>query len=231
MRQHILLFLVQTIGYAVVAFLVWMWLGISDSSVLALAGSSMLIVLIAGGLVLLLATAFAASLYDLSHWRGALLLLFLGAVLIAAGVWLNSYGPRVTNYLAAMGAKASNRVVRPQSIAWIYPGVIAALSLAIFFALLPRLIMGLSRAAKLWQYWVLCPIALLIGVYIPWRLIWWVPKASTLAMQTTSMALRFKLAYLLAVGTLLLFAAGVRRMSYGFVGKPDLIQPSTVERP
>ena len=64
-----------------------------------------------------------------------------------------------------------------------------------------------------WPYWLLCAGLVIAGVWLPWKVIWWVPKLETITAQTVSMVLRFGVAYLLWLGSLLLFAAGVRRLA------------------
>jgi hypothetical protein len=51
------------------------------------------------------------------------------------------------------------------------------------------------------------------GVYLPYKLIGWHPQISGLAMQTASLAVRFAIAYLLAVGAWLILASLLARMA------------------
>jgi hypothetical protein len=54
--------------------------------------------------------------------------------------------------------------------------------------------------------WVL-PIAALLGIYLPYKLIAWHPRLSGLQMQTTSLAIRFLAAFLMIVTSWLMLAS------------------------
>ena len=58
----------------------------------------------------------------------------------------------------------------------------------------------LSR--RVWQrplFWLWFCLLLGVGVYVPYKLVWWIPDLQTLRQQGWSMGLRFLLAYLIAV--------------------------------
>ncbi len=58
----------------------------------------------------------------------------------------------------------------------------------------------LSR--RVWKrplYWLWFCLIMGVGVYVPYKLIWWIPDLQTLRQQGWSMGLRFLLAYLIAV--------------------------------
>jgi hypothetical protein len=48
-------------------------------------------------------------------------------------------------------------------------------------------------------YWLWLCLVIVVGGYIPYRLVWWIPKFETVKAQAWSMGLRFFGAYLLAV--------------------------------
>ena len=62
--------------------------------------------------------------------------------------------------------------------------------------------------------WIL-PAAVILGIYLPYKLIGWHPQLSGLQMQTTSLGVRFLVAFLMVVTSWLtlasLLAAGRRR--------------------
>jgi hypothetical protein len=60
----------------------------------------------------------------------------------------------------------------------------------------------LARSRRVWKrglYWLWMALLLGAGLYIPYRLIWWIPEVQTLRQQAWSMGGRFLLAYLIAV--------------------------------
>ncbi len=68
------------------------------------------------------------------------------------------------------------------------------------------------RTLKRLPYWLwICGLTL-IGAYLPYKLVWWIPDLSTLTKQAWSAGLRFALAYVLLISAwvALLFVVGVR---------------------
>jgi hypothetical protein len=55
------------------------------------------------------------------------------------------------------------------------------------------------RVLKRGGFWLWLCLLLLVGGYLPYRLVWWIPTLDTLRAQAWSMGLRFFAAYLLAV--------------------------------
>jgi len=55
------------------------------------------------------------------------------------------------------------------------------------------------RVLKRFTYWVWLCVLIFIGVYVPYRLIWWIPNVDDLRKQAWSMGLRFFAAYLIAI--------------------------------
>ena len=48
-------------------------------------------------------------------------------------------------------------------------------------------------------YWLWYVVLLVIGAYIPYKVVWWVPDLSTLTKQAWSAGVRFALAYLILI--------------------------------
>jgi hypothetical protein len=60
----------------------------------------------------------------------------------------------------------------------------------------------MSRSLRLLRrpvYWLWVIVLLLVGVYLPYKLVWWIPDLSTLRKQAWSAGFRFALAYLLLI--------------------------------
>ena len=138
---------------------------------------------------------------------GVALSVLLGVVVVAGGVWLigaalsyyRSPGPMWPALLVWMAVFAlavwGSLLLKAPAWIWIVPAILL-LQLA-----LPMKSKGRAR--------FLLDSALLAGagVYLPYKLIGWHPQLSGLAMQTASLAVRFLVAYLLAVGAWLILAS------------------------
>ena len=61
-------------------------------------------------------------------------------------------------------------------------------------------------------YWLWFCALMLIGAYVPYRLIWWIPDLSDLSKQAWSMGFRFLLAYVILISAwvALLLVIGTR---------------------
>ena len=140
-----------------------------------------------------------ASAFGSRWWRGLLLLATLGALGLA-GVW------------------AAGRM-QPRWAVWVTMALAAA-------ALAPLVLTGQLRPLRSWQYWVAVGAVTAGGVYLPWKLVGWVPEFGSLTAQAASMALRFALAYGLSVSALLALAALVRRLA-----REDRSSPSSAPQP
>jgi len=82
----------------------------------------------------------------------------------------------------------------------------------------------LARSRRVWRrplYWLWLAVLLAIGVYIPYRLVWWIPELQTLRQQAWSMSARFLLAYLIAITAFL----AVVWMAGAYTDREDPIEP------
>jgi hypothetical protein len=184
-----LLAAVHVLSYPVLVWLVWVWLGIAESSIFELIGSVVLALLVVAAVAWLLATAFEGSLrVSRPTWMRSLLFTLACLLLIGATLWL-----------------AANRRT--------YPALWWTAFAAVIAVLLPPHFVLTWRVLRDWRYWAACAALVLVGGYGPWKVVSWVPAAKTLAAQATSMAIRFAAAYLLSVVMLLVFASVVRRLA------------------
>ena len=58
------------------------------------------------------------------------------------------------------------------------------------------------RSRRVWKrpfYWLWFCLIMGGGVYIPYKLVWWIPDLQTIRQQFWSMGLRFLLAYVIGV--------------------------------
>ncbi|MCZ2074711.1 MAG: hypothetical protein HUU41_01550 [Bryobacteraceae bacterium] len=188
---------IQVTGYALVAALIYLWLGIPEQSVWQLLLSLLLAAAIIAGSGWLLAALFALRLCGRREWRRGMAFVLLLLVMFLGGSWLSGSAPRVNPlWLWGIGA-------------------------LIVFTVLPWFAATRAWLIRRWQYWVAAAGVVTMGIYIPWKLIWWVPPLSGMTAQTLSMAVRFGLAYLLLVASLLLFSGWMQRLS----GEPAVNPP------
>jgi hypothetical protein len=55
------------------------------------------------------------------------------------------------------------------------------------------------RVLKLLKYWLWFVALVILGVYLPYRIVWWIPEAGTLNKQAWSAGVRFFFGYLLLI--------------------------------
>lgn len=146
----------------------------------------------------------------------AITLVFVAALL--AWDYALTQQQRVANFTASALTFSSQKPVKPESVAWIFPWKLRA-----SFVLLGLLLMPIAASAvgsvesarkvlRSVSYW-LAGIALAVtGLYLPSILISWIPSAQSLALELVSAAARFALAYTLAIASWLTLAALVGRL-------------------
>jgi hypothetical protein len=63
------------------------------------------------------------------------------------------------------------------------------------------------------RYWITCAVLVFAGLYVPGRLVGWVVEWESLAARLASVAVRFAVAYALAVTAWLALAAAIARLA------------------
>lgn len=68
------------------------------------------------------------------------------------------------------------------------------------------------RVLKMIGYWAWLIVLVVVGVYLPYKIVWWIPNVSTMNRQAWSAGLRFFLAYLVMISAwvALLLVVGTR---------------------
>jgi len=87
-----------------------------------------------------------------------------------------------------------------------------------------------KQAMRSWRvlirpmYWVWFCVLILVGVYIPYKLIWWMPNLSDLRKQAWSMGLRFFASYVILITAwiALVWMVGVRTETEDEISTADL---------
>ncbi len=186
-------------------------------------------------------TALALSWFWLpdSHVWGVALAVVQGLVLIVAGLWLMAMtllfyrkahaGTDLS--LRAICREGLHRV--PALLAWALVFALALwlsvrLKAPVWIWIIPAILLlplaaqvaaggfrGLSRMGWRARYFPDAAILAAAGAYLPYKLIGWHPLLHGLTLQTTSLAFRFAIAYLLAMFAWLILASLLGRLAIG----------------
>jgi hypothetical protein len=185
--RHKTLWAAQLAGNLALAALIWGWLNLTEATTGQLIASVLLGLAVVVGALWLHGATLAAFRAPSPDWPAALRrtpLLFLWTALVAAPAWF----------------------------AGSLPG--AAVALLVW---LPLASVLATRGARLadaagpfrdWKYYAGFAVAMLTGVYLPLRLIWWIPLLrGGVRAEAASLVARFLAAYLLATASWMLLAA------------------------
>lgn len=230
------------IANALLLWLAYYWLGIGESSIPQLVLSAVI------ALVLVCATlvVHGASYTDSTDVRTALRtavshLLPLFAVALAALLvygllsWWQGYSSGPAFKLASWMTLKSRKPVKPESVLrvfdfflWIVRWILLPWTFVPLASALAR--DGWSGFAKqAWQrsrtYWILLPVLLLAALWLPLKILGWVPAFSSFSVQMISFGLRALIAYALFAGGLFALA----RATSG--GSPRFSQSKTAASP
>ena len=220
------------LGNAILLWIAYEWLNIGESSMLRLSESILLAVVIMIAALWLHGSAlahFAAE--DRSKLRPALgtalkhllplfvLSLFVVVIYVALGAWDSSVD---TN--ASTIRKISD--VALWLLRWlILPVLLLPLAANVATRGFRGYTAGAWRLSKRALYWIEVVVLLLAGIWVPLKLVTWVPKLGGFGLQMTSFLLRLFVAYLLFVVAWLLLES----VTSG--GKPRTSQAMTASAP
>jgi hypothetical protein len=200
----------------------YLWLGIGDASALQLAATALFGVLLVAFTVWLHGAVFAhfrePDLPLSGVFRTALRHLpplVVVAVVAAALYWLlewllgRAYSP--ASNTASWLTLHLHRPVRPALILSIVTLKVRVMEWWVVPVLLLPLVAGIAgngwrgiarapfACLRTWTFWIGCPLLLLLALYVPGRLIRWVPYEGGLGLEMTSFVLRWLIAWLLFV--------------------------------
>ena len=213
------------------------WLGIGESRAATLAWSI---------LIALAILAIASSTYGAAFaggWRTALrnilpLMLFAVAVIViyAQLERLQDYIVKPATQTASYLTLKLRKPVRPSTVLRVFNAALWLIRWVVLPVLLLPIVSAIAKRGWFgwiafdsmfsnWKYWIAVPLLLLGGIWLPLKLLAWVPNAASFAMQMTSFGLRALIAYLLFVAAGLLLGW----MTSG--GNPRLTQPNTAASP
>jgi hypothetical protein len=123
--------------------------------------------------------------------------------------------------------------VSPQAVLRVFNGVLWVVRWVIVPVLLIPLLANIASRGwagwrafgSRWFYWIAAPVALLCAMWIPLRLLGWVPHVGSFGAEMASFVVRAVLAYLLFIAGWLVLAFAIS------AGKPRFTQPSTAVSP
>jgi hypothetical protein len=199
------------VANAVVIAGIYEWLTIGDSTALRLVATGLF------GLLLVLFTVWLHGIV-FAHFREPeasvtvafrsalrrLPMLILVAIIAAASYWLlewllgKAYSTSVD--VASWLTLHLHKAVHPSLILRIFTWKVRIVEWVIVPVLLLPLAAETWKARlREWTFWVLCPVLLLLAIYVPWRLINWVHWHGGLGLEMTSFIVRWLVAWLLFV--------------------------------
>jgi hypothetical protein len=190
---------IQAVGYPVILALIYFWLGIADRSIWQVLLSFVLGLVIVAATAWLTGQALGMPLRRYLPWFAALV------TVIGCAWWLNSYRPSVGLSIASHLTLWLRKPVKPETAGAVYTGLLWLLGTAGVLSLLP-FAAGSRQALRDWRYWAMAAVLVLAGLTVPSLLVHWVPKLPGFAAQTASLAVRFILAYAIALAIWLALA-------------------------
>lgn len=217
------LWLLNFVANAVVLAAAYFWLLIPDARGWQVAGSALIAIFIVALVLWLRAGTLAyfriaESRKDGAVWRAyrhalrhvPALALWVLVFLVFAWLLLSlrPYIPQFAVWIRQkLGVGPSPRNIMADAnwlllllVGIVMPGLwlpIAATVSAVGFT--PKHIVRTRRVWKRPLYWLWFCLLLGFGIYLPYKLVWWIPDLQTIRQQAWSMSLRFLLAYLIGV--------------------------------
>jgi hypothetical protein len=220
------------LGNAILLWLAYEWLSIPESSMMRLTESILLAVVLMIAALWLHGSAlahFAAE--DRSKLRPALgtalkhllalfvLSLFVVVIYLALAGWDSSME-------TTAGTLRTVSDVALWLLRWL---ILPVLLLPLAASVATKGFRGYTpeawRVSKRFIYWIEVVVLLLAGIWVPLKIVTWVPKLDAFALQFTSVLIRFFVAYLLFVVAWLLLE------SFTSGGKPRTSQAMTASAP
>ncbi len=233
------------VGNAALLWLAYTWLGIGESDTQMLTWSGLSVFALLVGVVLLQGVSLAhfrtpGTPLRRTFWsvvRRLLPLTLFGilATAVYIGLWLWDPTPLV-QWVASGLTLLTQSPVRP---AWILRIAEFGL-LAIRWCAIPVLLLPLAASVATngwsgwrdyksqphnWRYWLIVPVALIAGIWLPLWLVAWTPVRGTFTAEMSSFVARWAAAYFLFVAASLVLAFATSR------GRPAGTQESTTVSP
>jgi hypothetical protein len=248
-RSAVALVVLHLIGDALLLWLGYAWLGIGESDAPRLAWSAMVILTLAVAALCLHGTAFvlfdgqakvplpAAARTAFRHIPALFVIAIVAVVLYALLAWWRASFGHNAFVIGSYATMKLRKPIAPSNVSRLFDAFIWLLRWMIIPAILFRLAASVAlrgwRGFRLpwpkprnrWLYWPETCALLLCAIWVPLKLIDWVPHIKPFALQIASFLSRLGLGYLL-------FAAGLLVLEFlTSGGKPRVNQPRTVASP
>jgi hypothetical protein len=231
-------------GNALLLWLGYYWLGLGESRAGALAWSAVVALALLVGACWLYGGAFAYFRAPGAGVRGAFqtalrnlpaLAAFAIVLLAIYGLLdqLQDYSGRPAFSIASWLTLKLRKPVKPATVLRVFQCALWLVRWVVVPVLAAPVFAGLASggwrgafARRRWRwYWIEAPVLLLAALWLPARLLGWVPHAASFGMEMASFAARAAAAYLL-------FAAGGLGLALRTSGgKPEVSQRKTVASP
>lgn len=226
-RATRILWLMHFVVNALLLWLAYYWLGVGESTIGRLVWSAVLAVLILCAALWLHGSGFVFFRGDRTALSPALrtalrnlLPLFVLAIaaLLIYGLlsWWRDYSTQPAFKIASYLTLKSRKPVKPATIQSVLNGILWLVRWAVIPVLLLPLAANVANKGwrgyrgealgltSRWLYWIQVVALLLCGIWLPLKLINWIPHFNSFSMQMTSFLFRLVIAYLLFVTACLL---------------------------
>jgi hypothetical protein len=202
------------LGNAILLWLAYYWLGVGESTISRLIWSALLAVLMLAAAVWLHGSGFSDFKTALQNLLP--LCVFAIIVLTFYGVlaWWKDYSSAPAFKIASYITLKLRKPLKPATVQTIFNGILWLVRWWILPSyLLPSAAKVASdgwqgyrrfQASIRWLYWIEVIALLLAGIWLPLKLIVWVPALTSFSMQMMSFIIRAAVAYLLFVTSCLL---------------------------
>lgn len=244
--SRLVLFACHLVGNALLLLLAYYWLGVSESNAGHLLWSIFLALILIGGTAWLHGFALAqfhglclrrSALSSLRNLLPLVLLTLVAIAVYGALTWLANSDEHAAYAIGSYSTMKLRRPVAPSGVHRIIQGLFWITHWVVVPAVLLPLAGAVSvvgwrgwnrhslRLSRRFLYWIEVGVLLVLAIWVPLRLFFWVPLIGSFAGQMTSFVLRAGIGYLLFVSGLLLLEFLTAS------GNPREIQPSTATRP
>jgi hypothetical protein len=236
-------------GNALLLWLGYYWLGTGETTMGRLVWSGLIALLVLCGALWLHGAAFAFFRFGernalrpafraaLAHLAPLFVLGIAALLIYGALAWWRDYSAQPAFKLASYLTQHLRKPVKPASVQAVFNGILWLVR----WAALPVVLLPLASAIaskgwhglrgesrglrRRWLYWVEVAALCVAGLWLPLKLIAWVPDFHAFSVQMISFMLRLFIAYLLFTGALLLLEL------FSSAGSPRVSQVKTVSAP
>jgi hypothetical protein len=227
---------VHLVGNALLLWLGYYWLGLGESRAVTLVWSAAIAAALLAGTCWLYGGAFAyfrapgagvRSAFQAALRRLWMLAAFAIVVLVIYGLlakW-QDYSGRPAFSIASWLTLQLRKPVKPGSVLRVFNAAVWLVRWIALPGLFTPLFAMLAGARGRRWYSIEAPLFVLLALWVPLRLLGWVPHAGTFGMEMASFVLRAAAAYLLFV------AGGLALAFRTSGGKPAVSQLKTVASP